>query len=95
MSSLQLLAPLVGAGIGAVAAYGATHRPLNKRIHFVDRGNLESELDDLDIDVAGAETCAVCEREIQPSEIGAVVREDDDYRVICDRPECLDTYDLQ
>lgn len=95
MISLQILAPILGVGIGATAAYGATHSDWNRRIHFVKRENLQSEIDELDIEVAAKETCVECQEEISPDEIGAVVRDDGDYRVVCDTTECLDTYDLE
>lgn len=95
MNSLLLLAPIAGVGIGTVAAYGATHSDLSKRLHFVQRENLESELDDIGVDLGAAETCVECGDEIDPSEIGAVVRIEGEYKVVCDDPECLDTYDVQ
>lgn len=95
MSSLEILVPLAGAGIGMAAAYGATHKPWSKRIHFVERDSLQSELEDLDVDVAGSETCVECGDEIAPDEIGAVVRVDGEYQVVCDKFECLDTYDVE
>lgn len=94
MSSALVLAPVLGAGIGLAAAYGVTQRQRNRRIHFVESDNLEDELDTLDISVGAAETCVECGDEVTPEEVGALIREDGEYRVICNKPTCLDTYDL-
>lgn len=95
MSSLQVLAPFVAAGIGTAAAYGATHREeLTKRIHFVQEDNLSSELEDLDIEIDATETCVECGDEIPKDDIGAFVRVDGGYKAVCDKPKCLDTYDI-
>lgn len=93
MISLLVLAPLIGIGIGLVAAVGVTRR--NRRIHFVERDNLESELDDLDVSIGGAETCVECGDELDPKDVGAIVRKDGEYRVVCNKPACLDTYDVE
>lgn len=93
MNTLLILAPLVGVGIGLASAYQVTRG--QKRIHFVEEKNLQSEIDDLDIEVAGSETCGECGDEIEPSEIGAVVRDGEEYVIICDDSKCLDTYDLR
>ena len=95
MNSLVFLAPLFGAGMGMAAAYGTTHSPMNKRIHFVERDNLESELEEFDVDFEETEVCGECGSRISPDEIGTIVKTDGDYKVICDDPECLDTYDVQ
>lgn len=89
---MLILAPILGVGIGLTAAYGVTHR--QKRIHFVERDNLQTELENLDIEVSGSEVCVECGDELQPDEVGAIIQEDGEYRAICDQPECLDTYDL-
>lgn len=95
MSSMQILAPIVGAGIGIAAAYGATHKPWKKRVHFVERDNLESELEELDIEISGVETCELCGDEIPVEDIGAIVLDEGEYKIICDKPKCLDTYDVE
>jgi len=92
MESLMLLAPLIGLGVGTAAGYGVSRR--NRRIHFVEGKDLPGELDEFDIDIDEVETCAVCGEEVNPENIGALVRENGDYRVVCDDPVCLDTYDL-
>ncbi|MFP9192993.1 hypothetical protein ACLI4Q_15235 [Natrialbaceae archaeon A-CW1-1] len=94
MNSLLALLPFIGAGVGMAAAYGVTHRPFNKRIHFVKRENLQSQLDDLDIEVEGSETCLECGRQIQQNNIGAIVQHEGDYKAVCDKTICLDTYDI-
>lgn len=93
MNSLLILAPVFGAGIGLTMAYGVTHR--NRRIHFVERDNLNRELENLDINVGHAETCIECGDDLDPEDVGAVVRESDEYRVVCNKPTCLDTYDIE
>lgn len=93
MNSLLILAPLLGVGIGAAAAFGVSGR--NKRIHFVERGNLDSELDDLEIEVENTEVCVECGDEVDPESVGAIVREGDEYRAICNKETCLDTYDIE
>lgn len=93
MQSLLLLGPLIAAGIGGAAAYGVTHK--DKRIHFVEEDNLSEELDKFDISVSQAETCPICNDEVDSENVGAVIRVDDEYRVICDKSTCLDTYDLE
>lgn len=92
MNTFLILAPVVGAGIGLAAAFGVANR--KERIHFVKRDNLNAELDDLDIDVGPAETCIVCGDELDPEDVGAIVREDGEYRVVCAKASCLDTYDV-
>lgn len=83
-------AGFVIAGVsGIAAAYGAAKKPWKKRLHLVERENLKSELEDLDVDAV--EECSVCGDEIQPEEIGVVVREEDGYRIVCDDSECLDS----
>jgi predicted ABC-type ATPase len=93
MNTLLILAPLLGVGIGSVAAYSYTRE--NRRIHFVDRDNLNAELNELDIEIGSVETCAVCGDEINPDNVGSIVKIDGDYRVICQKPTCLDTYDVE
>lgn len=95
MISLLTLLPVIGAGIGMAAAYGVTHSPLNKRIHFVKRGNLQSELDDLDLGVEGSEICCECGDAISQTDIGAIVQEEDGYKIVCSKIVCLDTYDIE
>lgn len=92
MNSLLILAPLVGVGIGLATAYGMTHR--NRRIHFVERDNLQGEMDNLGIQAERSEACLECTDSLEPEEVGAVVREEGEYRVVCNKPTCLDTYDL-
>lgn len=92
MSSALVLAPVLGVGIGIAAAYGVTHRPSNRRIHFVERDNLEEELASLDVSVEDEETCMVCGEAVTAEEVGALVREGGRYRMIHDRPSCLDSY---
>ena len=87
---------LLGAAIGTAAAYGATQKEeLRKRLHFVENDELQSELKKLDIDIDERETCVECGDRIAPHEIGLVFRENGDYHIVCDDPECLDTYDLE
>lgn len=74
-------------------AYGVTHK--NRRIHFVERSNLKTELNKFDITVGPAETCVECGDELDPEDVGAVVREDGEYSVICNKQKCLDTYDIE
>lgn len=93
MNSFLALVPLVGVGVGLATAYGVTHR--DRRIHFVERKNLETELTNLSIDVNRAETCIECGDEIDPEDIGAIVRENGGYRTVCEKQKCLDTYDLE
>lgn len=93
MTSLMiLLLPLVAVGIGTAAAYSATHS--KRRIHFVDRGSLDSELENLDIEIDHSDTCVVCNDEVKPENAGAVVREAGEYKLVCDKSTCLDTYDI-
>lgn len=94
MSSALVLVPFIGVGIGIAAAYGVTHKDRHRRIHFVERENLEEELDSLDITLGGEETCPVCGEEVSPGEVGALVRDNGHYKVIHDRPSCLDSFDL-
>lgn len=93
MQLTLLLVPLIGVGIGTAAAYGATHR--NKRIHFVQRDNLNQELESLDIDVSKTTTCAVCGDEINPEDVGAMVRDNGDFKMVCNKTSCLNTYDIK
>lgn len=96
MSILQILAPFLAAGVGMAAAYGVTHSDdFKKRIHFVERDNLSSELEDLEIDIQGMETCEECGDEIPTKDVGAFVRVDGHYKAVCDKPKCLDTYDIE
>lgn len=95
MNSTLILAPVLGAGIGLAAAYAATHKPFRKRIHFVKRENLQSELENLDINVEEGERCVDCGERIKPEEIGAVVREGNEYKIVGNKPECLDTYEIR
>lgn len=74
-------------------AYGVTHR--NRRIHFVERDNLKTELDNLNITLKHAEMCVECGEELEPADVGAVVREDGVYKAVCNKPKCLDTYDIE
>lgn len=76
------------------AAYGVSRRS-NKRIHFVESDNLNDELDELEIEVNESERCAECGREVDPGNVGAIIRQDDEYRVVCEKEKCLDTYDLE
>lgn len=92
MTSPLVLAPFIGAGIGMAAAYGVTRA--SSRIHFVERNNLTEELDNLDIQVGSAETCVVCGDELVPEDVGAIVQEGGDYKAVCNKPTCLDTYDI-
>lgn len=74
------------------AAYGKQHR--QRRLHFVERDNLDAEIDDLDIEVSEDEVCAECGRETEQGEVGALIKENGRYKPICNNPVCLDTYDL-
>jgi len=94
MSGTVIAGSLLGAAIGTAAAYGATQKEWHKRVHFVQRNNLESEIEDLDIEIKEGETCTECGASIEPEEIGLVYREDGEYKTVCNREECLDTYDL-
>jgi len=93
MSILLILAAFGGVGVGLTAAYTVTNQ--DRRIHFVEQNDLNDELDDLEINVDSGEHCVVCGDEVEPSNVGAVVRYDDDYRVVCDKFSCLDTYDMK
>lgn len=79
----------IAASTGVAAAYGVAKKPWKKRLHVVERDNLESELEDLDIEPV--EECSECGEEIQPEEIGAVVRQDGEYKIVCDKSQCLDS----
>lgn len=92
MEAILLLGPVLAAGVGGAAAYGVTHR--QKRIHFVEEDNLSKELEEFDVSIGQAETCGVCGDEVDSENVGALVRDGDEYRIICDKPKCLDTYDL-
>lgn len=92
MTSPLVLAPFIGAGIGMAAAYGVTKA--NRRVHFVERDNLNQELDNLDIQVSPGETCVVCGDELDPDDVGAIVRDEGQYKTVCNKPTCLDTYDI-
>lgn len=92
MTSALVLAPFLGAGIGMAAAYGVSKA--NRRVHFVKRDKLNQELDNLDIQVSSGETCVVCHDELDPDDVGAIVREEGEYKVVCNKPTCLDTYDI-
>lgn len=93
ISPVMLALPVVAVGIGTAAAYSATHG--TKRIHFVERESLNSEIDNLDIEVGHSDTCVVCGDEVDPENVGAIVREDGEYRVVCTKSTCLDTYDIE
>lgn len=93
ISPAVLALPIVAVGIGTALAYRTTHK--NKRIHFVERESLDSELKSFDIEVGQTDSCIVCDDEVNPENIGALVQEGDEYRVVCDKPKCLDTYDIQ
>jgi hypothetical protein len=93
MSSFLILAPFFGAGIGLAAAYGITQK--DRRIHFVERDNLNEEVEDLDIEIKSSETCVECGDEVNPENVGALVRDNGEYRVVCDKAKCLDTYDIE
>lgn len=93
MNSFLILAPLVGAGIGLAAAVGVANK--QGRIHFVKRDQLNEELDDLDIHVGPAETCVECGDELGPEDVGAIVQVNGEYQVLCSKPSCLDTYDVE
>jgi len=93
ISPFALSLPIIAIGVGAAAGYSATHQ--NKRIHFVERENLTSELDDLDIELGQSDRCAVCGEEVNPDNVGAIVREEGEYVIVCDKPTCLDTYDVE
>jgi hypothetical protein len=92
MELTLLLVPLIGAGIGTAAACGATHR--NRRIHFVKRENLDQELESLDVDVSNTSACTMCGDEVSPEDVGAVVKDNGDFKIVCDKRSCLDTYDI-
>lgn len=93
MNSLLILAPFIGFGIGSVAAYSYTRK--DRRIHFVDRDNLKTELAELDIEVGSSETCVVCGDEVEPEDVGSIVKTDGEYKVVCQKSTCLDTYDVE
>lgn len=94
MSNWLVLAPIVGVGIGMAAAYGAKHGELEQRIHFASKQTLQEELDELDIELQEGETCEVCGDSISPDEIGTVYLDGGEYRIVCDKQICLDTYDI-
>lgn len=94
MTGTIIAGSILGIAVGTAAAYGKKNQEWTKRIHFVERDKLESELDELDIDVDEGETCAECGRSIDPKDIGLVFQHEDQYKVVCDRAECLDTYDI-
>lgn len=94
MSSWLVLAPLAAAGIGMAAAYGVTHKDWETHLHFVQRSNLEEELEDLEIELEALEVCVECGDTISPEEIGTVFLDEGEYKVVCDKRECLDTYDM-
>lgn len=93
MNSLLVLGPIIGAGIGMAAGYGVTHQ--SKRIHFVESEDLDKEMESLDIEVNETETCLVCGDELDSNHVGALVRENGEYRVVCDKTSCMDTYDVE
>jgi len=74
------------------AAYSVQQR--QRRLHFVERDDLDNELDELGIEVTHDEVCMECGREIESGEVGALVKIDGNYRPICNDSVCLDTYDL-
>lgn len=86
MNTLAVLVPVfgvLGVGIGMAAAYGVSRA--NRRIHFVEETNLDTELANLDIDVTGSETCIECGDSIDPDEVGAIVLEDGEYKIVCNK----------
>lgn len=92
--TLELVLASVGAaGIGLTAAYANSKN--SRRIHFVENSELSDELDNLDIDVGASEKCLVCGAELDSDNVGAVVRQEGEYKAVCDRRKCLDTYDLK
>lgn len=84
------MAPLVAAGAGLAAAYGTAKKPW-RRIHFVEEENLAGELDEFEIQIDSVETCVECGRDIEPGEIGELVLEGEEYNVVCERTDCLDS----
>lgn len=93
MNIILVLVPLLGAGIGLAAA--ATVTSQERRIHFVESNSLEEELDKFDINIGKAEHCVECGDEIGPGDVGAVVRNDKgEYKFVCEKSTCLDTYDV-
>lgn len=94
MNTWMILAPLVAVGIGMAGAYTTTHRNRNEHIHFVKRDNLQTELLNLEIEIDEVETCIECSDEIKPEDIGAVIRLNGEYGVICSDRACLDIHDI-
>lgn len=93
MESLLVLAPVIGAGIGTAAGYGTSRR--KRRIHFVERKNLNQELERLDVSVDQAERCAVCGDELAPTDVEAIIREDGDYKFVCGKVKCHDIFNFE
>lgn len=96
MNTAILLVPMLGLGVGTAAAYGMQQRQREqeRRLHFVERDELDDELTEFGIDVSHNEVCAECGRDIEPGDVGALVEDDGHYRPICNDSVCLNTYDL-
>ncbi|MDZ7730934.1 MAG: hypothetical protein U5K37_08535 [Natrialbaceae archaeon] len=94
MYTILIAASIAGVAIGIAGAYAQANPSLTRRLHFVERENLDSELDRFDIDVDASESCMECGDEIDPSEIAAVVNIEGEYRFVGKHPDCLDTYDV-
>lgn len=93
--TLLLISATVGAvGIGLATALTVSNKN-ERRIHFVEDNDFSDELDDLDIEVSGSEECMVCGDELESEDVGAVVRKEGEYRAVCGKRTCLDTYDLE
>jgi|AntDeeMetagen285_2_1112576.scaffolds.fasta_scaffold18479_1 hypothetical protein len=92
MNPTLLLVPLLGLGVGMATAYGVQNR--QRRLHFVERDDLDEEIDELGVEVTHDEVCMECGEEIKQGEVGALVKENGHYRPICTNSVCLDTYDL-
>lgn len=92
MTVQLVLASIGAAGIGLTAAYAQSRN--KRRIHFVENNELGDELDNLEIEVDAPEECLVCGDNLDPEDVGAVVRKDDEYKAVCEKQSCLDTYDI-
>ena len=81
-------------GVGLAAAHQKKTKSQHneKHIHFVEKENLQEELDNLGIEPTATEACNVCGDELQPHEIEEVVATEDGYRAICDEDSCLTEY---
>ena len=93
MITMLILASIGAVGVGLTAAYSVSRE--NRRIHFVEKNDISEELDDLEIEVSAGEECLVCGGELDAEDVGAVVKRGTEYRAVCSKRKCLDTYDLE